>query len=224
MFLTGFKSDMTGDKAVALERLCRERGRAFIRFDYTGHGESSGAFEDGTIGRWADDARLVLDRVAEGPQILIGSSMGGWIALLTALSRPKRVAALVGIAAAPDFTEELIFAALDPRTKDRLDKDGKIALPSEYGPEPTVITRALIEDGRKHLLLGGPIALDIPVRLIHGMKDVDVPWQTSVRIAEKIASTDVEVVLIKNGGHRLSEPENLKRLCDAVGALLDKTS
>ncbi len=222
MFLTGFKSDMTGDKALALESLCRAEGRAFIRFDYTGHGESSGAFTDGTIGRWTDDALLVLDRIAEGPQVLVGSSMGGWIALLVARRRPERVAALVGIAAAPDFTEELIHAALDPASRDRLARDGQIPLPSEYGPEPTVITRALIEDGRKHLLLGGPIALDVPVRLIHGMRDPDVPWRTAIRIAEKLVALDVEVTLVKNGGHRQSEPADLERLRAIVGALLKK--
>ncbi|MEK7820300.1 MAG: alpha/beta hydrolase [Pseudomonadota bacterium] len=224
MFLPGFKSDMTGDKALALESLCRAEGRAFLRFDYTGHGESSGRFEDGTIGRWADDALAVLDRVAQGPQVLVGSSMGGWIALLVGLKRPGRIAGLVGIAAAPDFTEELIFAALGSADHERLARDGRIAIPSEYNPEPTVITRALIEDGRKHLLLGGPIAIGVPVRLIHGMKDPDVPWRTATRIAEKLAATDVEVTLVKNGGHRLSEPDDLERLRAVVGALLRKIS
>ena len=220
MFLTGFKSDMTGDKALALESLCRAEGRAFVRFDYTGHGESSGAFADGTIGRWTEDALLVLDRIADGPQVLVGSSMGGWIALLVARHRPERVAALVGIAAAPDFTEDLIFAALDPAGKERLTRDGYIALPNAYGSEPTVITRALIEDGRKHLVLGGPIPFDGPVRLIHGMRDPDVPWQTALRLAEKLAATDVEITLAKNGGHRLSEPADLDRLRAIVGTLL----
>ena len=220
MFLTGFKSDMTGEKALALEALCQVEGRAFVRFDYTGHGESSGLFTDGTIGRWTDDALLVLDRIADGPQVLVGSSMGGWIALLAARKRPTRVAGLVGIAAAPDFTEDLIHAALDPASRNRLARDGQLALPSAYGPEPTIITRALIEEGRNHLLLGGPIAIDVPVRLIHGMQDMDVPWETTARIAERLTATDVEIALVKNGGHRLSEPADLDRLRAIVGALL----
>lgn len=222
MFLTGFKSDMTGGKALALEAFCRARGQAFVRFDYSGHGASSGRFEDGTIGRWADDAAFVLDRVAEGPQVLVGSSMGGWIALLLALKRPERVAGLVGIAAAADFTEDLIGQALTPAQAQVLASDGFVAIPDCTGGEPYRITRALVEEGRRHLLLRAPIALRVPVRLIHGMKDADVPWQTALRLAERIQAGDVEVQLVKEGGHRLSEPPDLERLCRTVAALLDR--
>ena len=222
MFLTGFRSDMTGGKALAVESLCRAQGRAFVRFDYTGHGESSGAFVDGTIGRWAEDALLVLDRVAQGPQILVGSSMGGWIALLLARARPGKIVGLVGIAAAPDFTEDLVHDVLDSDAKELLARDGQIVMPSAYDPEPCIITRRLIEEGRQHLLLGGPIAIDAPVRLIHGLEDHDVPWRTSLRIAERLTSADVEVTLVKNGRHRLSEPADLTRLSAIVAALLDQ--
>lgn len=222
MFLTGFRSDMRGGKALAVEALCRAQGRACVRFDYTGHGESSGAFADGTIGRWTEDALSVLDRVAKGPQVLVGSSMGGWIALLLARARPERVAGLVGIAAAPDFTEDLVHDVLDAEAKARLARDGQIVMPSAYDPEPCVITRRLIEEGRNHLLLRGPIAIDVPVRLIHGMEDADVPWRTSLKIAERLASADVEVTLVKNGRHRLSEPDDLARLCAILDALLRK--
>jgi len=222
MFLTGFRSDMTGGKALAVEALCRAQNRAFVRFDYTGHGESSGAFADGTIGRWTEDALLVLDRVTNGPQVLVGSSMGGWIALLLARARPERVAGIVGIAAAPDFTEDLVHDVLDADAKDRLARDGQIVVPSAYDPEPCVITRRLIEEGRDHLLLRGPIPVAAPVRLIHGMEDHDVPWQTALRIAERIASTDVEITLVKGGRHRLSDPPDLERLVAVVAALLKK--
>lgn len=221
VFLTGFKSDMTGAKAVALEALARAKGRAFLRFDYTGHGASSGAFEDGTIGAWADDATLALDRLTEGPQVLVGSSMGGWLMLLTALRRPARIAGLVGVAAAPDFTEDLIPRALSAAQMDEIARTGRTEVPNCYGEEPYVITRRLIEEGRNHLLLRGPIAIDVPVRLIHGTDDRDVPWQTSVRLSEQLSSTDVELTLVKGGGHRLSEPVDLDRLCATVARLLE---
>lgn len=221
-FLTGFKSDMSGGKALALEAFCRERGRAFVRFDYTGHGASSGDFVDGTIGRWADDAIAVLDRVAEGPQVVVGSSMGGWIALLAALRRRERVVGLVGVAAAPDFTEDLIPNALAPAQAAELERRGFVLIPDCNGGQPYPITRRLIEEGRRHLLLRAPLPLRIPVRLIHGMKDADVPWRTALRIAERIEGADVEIELVKEGGHRLSEPQDLARLCRTVGALVDR--
>jgi len=222
IFLTGFRSDMTGGKALAVEALCRAQNRAFVRFDYTGHGESSGAFADGTIGRWTEDALLVLDRVTNGPQVLVGSSMGGWIALLLARARPERVAGIVGIAAAPDFTEDLVHDVLDADAKECLARDGQIVVPSAYDPEPCVITRRLIEEGRNHLLLRGPIPVAAPVRLIHGMEDHDVPWQTALRIAERVASADVEITLVKGGRHRLSDPPDLERLVAVLESLLHK--
>ncbi len=222
MFLTGFRSDMTGGKALALETFCRAEGRAFVRFDYTGHGLSSGAFADGTIGRWTEDALRVLDRVARGPQVLVGSSMGGWIALLLARARPERVAGIVGIAAAPDFTEDLVHDVLDADARERLARDGRIVMPSAYDPEPCVITRRLIDEGRDHLLLRADIPVTVPVRLIHGMEDHDVPWRTALKIAERLASADVEITLVKGGRHRLSDPPDLERLTAVIAALLKK--
>ncbi len=212
MFLGGFMSDMSGGKAQALEAYAVAEGRAFLRFDYRGHGASSGRFEDATIGDWLGDALAVLDTVTEGPQILVGSSMGGWIMLLTALARPQRIAGLVGIAAAPDFTEDLIWARATPDQRAALERVGYVDNPSAYNEAPYRITRRLIEEGRDHLLLGRPIPLTCPVRLIHGLADPDVPWQTSLRLTEALQSSDVEVTLVKGAGHRLSEPEDLARL------------
>lgn len=223
VFLTGFKSDMTGGKALALEALCRARGQAYLRFDYFGHGQSSGAFEDGTIGRWADDTVCALDKLCDGPQVLVGSSMGGWIMLLAALARPDRVAGLVGTAAAPDFTEDLIPDTLAPEQVQQLEAEGFAEIPNCYDDgEPYKITRALLEDGRNHLLLRDEIPLDCPVRLIHGTNDEDVPWKTSMKTADKLRSTDVEILYVKNGNHRLSEPHDLDRLCRTVERLLDQ--
>ena len=175
VFLTGYMSDMTGQKAVRLEAFCRARGQAFLRFDYYGHGASSGAFVDGTIGRWADDAILALDRLTEGPQVLVGSSLGGWIMLLAARARPQRIAGLLGVAAAPDFTEDLIVQALSPSEREVLERDGVVPMYSPYDPQPTPVTRLILEEGRQHLLLRAPIPLSCPIRLIHGMQDPDVP-------------------------------------------------
>ena len=218
-FLGGFNSDMTGVKATWLEGFARDRGHAFLRFDYTGHGASSGAPGEGTIGRWRDDALAALDRLTEGPQVLVGSSMGGWIALLAALARPQRIAGLVTIAAAPDFTEDLIAARLGEPERAALARDGFFAQPSAYGP-PYRITRALIEDGRQHLLLRGTIAIDVPVRLLHGLADPDVPWQTSLRASERLAGRDVRLTLIKDGDHRLSRDQDLALIGREIDDLL----
>lgn len=223
VFLGGFMSDMTGSKALALESYARREGRAFLRFDYQGHGASSGAFEEGTIGLWAADAIAALDALTEGPQVLVGSSMGGWIMLLTALARPERVAGLLGIAAAPDFTEDLMWQAFDEEQRATLERDGVLRQPSDYGDEPYTITLKLIEEGRQHLLLRTPIPLTCPVRLIQGMADVDVPWQTAIRLAEALETEDVEVQLVKAGGHRLSEPDDLARLTRTLDDLLKRT-
>jgi pimeloyl-ACP methyl ester carboxylesterase len=219
VFLGGFKSDMTGSKASALDQFCYERGLDFLRFDYSGHGASGGDFLDGTISRWTDDALAAIDRLTEGKLILVGSSMGGWIMLLAALQRSTRIAGLVGVAAAPDFTEELIWGALSEAERARMLRDGRLEQPSEYSAEPYVITRALIEDGRRHLLLQAPIAIDVPVRLLHGMADPDVPHRQSLRLAERLVSQDVAVTLIKDGDHRLSRPQDLARICAAVAEL-----
>lgn len=220
VFLAGYRSDMSGTKALFLEDYCRRRGRAFVRFDYFGHGASSGDFALGTIGRWRDDALAVIDSLTEGPQMLVGSSMGGWIMLLAALARPERVAALVGIAAAPDFTEELLWPRLSPAQREELMTRGVVVLPSDYDPSGYLYTRALIADGRRHLLLARPIGLDVPVRLLHGLADASVPWRLSLRLAEQLASGDVAVTLVKGGDHRLSAPADLERLAQALGALL----
>ncbi|WP_395021500.1 alpha/beta hydrolase [Dongia sp.] len=224
VFLGGFKSDMSGTKASALDDFCHARGLAFLRFDYSGHGESSGDFLDGTISRWFADALAAFDRLTEGPQILIGSSMGGWIMLLLALARPERIKGLIGLAPAPDFTEDLIWQALSPVEREKLLRDGKLEQPSDYSPEPYVITRALIEDGRRHLLLsdkpGAAIGIDVPVRLLHGLTDPDVPPAVSLRLQQKLTSDDVVVQLIKDGDHRLSRPQDLQRLYAVVEELV----
>jgi pimeloyl-ACP methyl ester carboxylesterase len=191
-----------------------------LRFDYSGHGASGGAFTDGTIGRWLEDALCVIDRISSGRLVLVGSSMGGWIGLKVALARPDRVAGLVGIAAAPDFTETLIWQAMMPDERGRLTREGYLDVPSQYGP-PLRITRALIEDGRNHLLLDGPIPLTVPVRLLQGMRDPDVPWETALRLAERITGEDVRVTLLKDAEHRLSRPEDLALLKRTVAGLLD---
>lgn len=219
IFLGGFMSDMTGTKATTLEAHCRARGQAFVRFDYSGHGQSSGRLRDGTIGRWRADALAVIDQVTTGPLVLAGSSMGGWIALLAALARPDRVQGFIGLAAAPDFTEELMRPALTPRERQALETDGFFEQPSAYGAEPYVITRSLLEDGARHLVLDRPVALSCPVRLIHGEQDGDVPWALSVRLMGRLTAEDVTLTLVKGGDHRLSTPSDLKRMCAAVDEL-----
>ncbi len=203
---------MAGTKATFLDDLCAARGLGCVRFDYSGHGASSGRFEDGTIGAWAHDAVAVIDRVADGPLVLVGSSMGGWIMLLAALARPDRIAGLVGLAPAPDFTEALIWNRLSNEERDRLMRDGRLVTPSQYSEEPTILTRALIEEGRRHLLLSAPIGIRCPVRLLHGMADPDVPHRLSLDLAERLVSSDVRVTLIKDGDHRLSRAEDLALL------------
>lgn len=219
LFLGGFNSDMTGSKATALESFCRDRGQGFVRFDYSGHGRSAGAFSDGSIGAWTEDALAAFDSLTVGRQIVIGSSMGGWIMLLLALARPNRVAGLIGIAAAPDFTEDLIWDSLSLEQRDRIMRDGRLKQPSEYSAASYIVTRELIEEGRDHLLLRGTIAIDVPVRLLHGMADRDVPYQTSIRLAERLRSADTQVKLIKNGDHRLSSVPDLAELCDILQSL-----
>jgi pimeloyl-ACP methyl ester carboxylesterase len=221
VFLPGFRSDMTGDKATALAAFCAERSQAMLRFDYSGHGASGGRFEDGTIGRWTDDALAVIDRLTEGPLVLVGSSMGGWIALLAALASPDRVAALIGIAAAADFTEALMWQAMTIEQRAALMRDGVLHRPSQHG-EPYPITRALIEDGRTRLLLHAPIVLDCPVRLLHGQEDPDVPWELALRIAEHVTSRDAQVILVKDGDHRLSRPQDLALLRRTLAPFLDQ--
>ncbi len=219
VFLPGYMSDMTGAKALATEAFCGGHGLACLRLDYSGHGISGGAFTDGTIGRWTDDALVLIDRLTEGPLVLVGSSMGGWIALLAALARPARIAGLIGIAAAPDFTEDLMWQAMMPAERAQLERDGILQVPSLYS-DAYPVTAALIVDGRSRLLLNQPIPLHCPVRLLHGQRDPDVPWQTSLRQAERLQSEDVQVTLVKDGDHRLSRPSDLALLHRALGELL----
>jgi pimeloyl-ACP methyl ester carboxylesterase len=219
VFLPGFRSDMTGDKATALAAFCADRGVAMLRFDYSGHGASSGDFLEGTIGAWAADTLAAIDALTTGRLILVGSSMGGWIALLTALARPERIQAMVGIAAAPDFTRHLMWESMAASERATLQRDGVLYVPSQYG-EPTPITRTLIEDGNKHLVLTGRIPVHCPVRLLHGQADPDVPWELALRIAEQVETPDAQVILIKDGDHRLSRPADLDLLRQTVAALL----
>lgn len=211
VFFSGFRSDMEGTKAVFLEGVCKELGLSYVRFDYSGHGKSGGVFEECTISTWKADALKVIDELTEGELILIGSSMGGWIMLLAALERKSRVKAMLGLAAAPDFTEDLIWAGLDEFSQHKILRDGVLQMPNCYDDgAPYPITLKLIEEGRSHLLLRDKIALTCPMRLIHGMQDEDVPFGTAYEIAKAVESTDIEIHLIKNGGHRLSEPHDLE--------------
>lgn len=221
VFLPGLRSDMTGAKAEAVAAFCAGRGQAVLRLDYSGHGRSGGRFERGTVGRWAEDARLLVDRLTTGPVVLVGSSLGGWIALLLALSRPERVVGLLGLAAAPDFTERLMWEAMPPAEQARLMRDGVLHVPNPYGP-PLPITRALIEDGRTHLLLDRPIPIRCPVRLLHGQCDAEVPWETAIRLAAQLRGDDVRTTLVKGGDHRLSRPGDLVLLRRELAALLDE--
>lgn len=220
LFLGGFTSDMTGVKATTLESWCRERGRAFVRFDYTGHGASSGRFADGTIGGWAEEALTVLDRLTEGPQILVGSSMGAWLMLLAAAARPERIVGLLGLACAADFTDYLLWERLDEQLRDRLRRERVITLPSPYG-EPYIIALNLIEEAQQHRLLHrAELPIRCLVRFIHGMRDADVPWRISTRIAEQLTHPDVQVILIKDGEHTLSRESDLRLLTHTLGNIL----
>jgi pimeloyl-ACP methyl ester carboxylesterase len=222
-WLGGYKSDMKGLKAVALADWAAQAGRACVRFDYSGHGESEGAFTDGSIGRWLADSVAVFEACCVGPQILIGSSMGGWLALLLTRELKRRlppqaasIAGMVLIAPAVDFTEELMWKRFTPEIKRELEATGVWARPSQYSPEPYLVTRQLIEEGRKHLLLGGLIETGCPVRILQGVEDPDVPWQHAVELTSRLASDDVVLTLVKDGDHRLSRPEDIERMIAAV--------
>jgi pimeloyl-ACP methyl ester carboxylesterase len=222
LWLGGFKSDMKGTKAEALDAWALKEGRALVRFDYSGHGESGGAFQDGTIGRWLEDSLAVFDACCRGPQVAIGSSMGGWIALLMARALAQRavaratIAGLVLIAPAVDFTEELMWKQFPPDIKRAIEETGGWSRPSAYGDEPYLITRGLIEEGRNHLLLGGMIEPGCPVRILQGVKDPDVPWQHAIELTSRFARDDVVLTLVKDGDHRLSRPEDIERMIAAV--------
>src|SRR3984957_8132992 len=222
-WLSGYKSDMNGTKAQALAHWADAAARACVRFDYSGHGESGGAFTDGTIGRWLAESLAVFDAYCRGTQILVGSSMGGWLALLLARALRRRgqngpgsVAGLVLIAPAVDFTEELMWKRFTPAIKSELDAKGFWTRPSEYSPDPYIVTKQLIEEGRHHLLLGGMIETGCPVRILQGVEDPDVPWQHAKALVARLASDDVVLTLIKDGDHRLSRPEDIERVIRAV--------
>jgi pimeloyl-ACP methyl ester carboxylesterase len=220
VFLGGFRSDMTGTKAMALEDWAQRTGRAFLRFDYLGHGQSSGRFEDGTIGRWLDDSIAAIDQLTTGKLVLVGSSMGGWLSLLVARAWPDRLAGLALIAAAPDFTERMLLKGLSPEDRIALERDGRLERPSQYSPDPSVFTWRLIEEGRNHLLLDSKLALACPVRLLHGQSDPDVPWEYSLQIAQHLEAPEVITTLIKGGDHRLSTPADIARLIAMVEELV----
>src|SRR5437763_7691028 len=221
VFLGGFRSDMTGTKAVALEAWARQTGQAYLRFDYLGHGQSSGRFEDGTIGRWLADSLAAIDSLTAGKLVLVGSSMGGWLSLLVARARPERLAGLVLIAAAPDFTERMLLKGLSADDRVTLERNGWLERPSQYSPEPSVFTWMLIEEGRKHLVLDKKLALPCPVRLLHGQSDPDVPWEYSLQIARPLDAPEVITTFIKGGDHRLSTPADIARLIATVEELAE---
>jgi hypothetical protein len=219
VWLCGFRSDMGGTKAAHLHAAADAAGAPFLRFDYRGCGQSEGDFGEGTIGAWLNDALAVVDAASEGPLVLVGSSMGGWIALLVARARPERVKALFLIAPAPDFTERLMWPEMSDEARAAVLNDGVWLRPSAYDPAPTPITRALFKDGRAHLVMDSTIPFDGPVRIVHGQSDPDVPWGLSLELAERISSEDVRVTFIKNGDHRLSTAENLALLEATLDAL-----
>ena len=221
-WLGGFKSDMKGTKAQALDLWARDHGRAMTRFNYSGHGESEGDFIDGTVGRWLEESMAVFDACCRGPQVVIGSSMGGWLALLLARELARRaqadpsLASLVLIAPAVDFTEELMWKRFPPEIKREIEQAGVWARPSQYSDQPYLITRDLIEEGRNHLLLDNMIETGCPVRILQGVQDPDVPWQHAVELSSRFAQDDVVLTLVKDGDHRLSRPEDIERLIAAV--------
>ena len=209
VFLGGFKSDMGGTKALHLQDWAEATGRAFLRFDYSGHGESSGAFLDGAIGDWFEDAMAVVQALTVGPQVLVGSSMGGWIALLLARALPERVAGLVGVAAAPDFTEDSMWAGVTPAQRAALAAEGRVVLPSDYDPAGYVITRRLIEEGRGRLVLRDPLPLRFAVRLLQGTADTDVPPAVALRLLDHATGPNIRLTLVKGADHRFSTPDCL---------------
>ena len=218
VWLCGFKSDMSGGKALAVEAWAREAGHGTLLFDYSGHGQSGGAFEEGTISAWRADALAAIDAQTEGPLVLVGSSMGGWMALLAATARPERVSGLVLIAPAPDFTEKLMWPEFSLAQQAEILDQGFTLRPSDYGA-PYPITRALIEDGQRWSILDAPIAFDGPVRILQGMQDPDVPWGHALALAASLTSPDVVLTLIKEGEHRLSREADIGRLLAACGEL-----
>ena len=213
VFFSGHGSDMFGTKAESLHQMAATHNIPFLRFDYFGHGLSDGSFLDGTISKWVHDCMMMLDQLTTGPQILVGSSLGGWLMIRTAQERSERIAGLVGIAAAPDFTETLIWENLTSEQKQQMKADGQITLPNPYAPEDVIYPYHLVLDGRSNLVLDKAIDLNIPLTLFHGMADQEVPWQTAIQIAEKWCGKQVDVILDKQAGHRFSEERHLQQIC-----------
>jgi hypothetical protein len=222
VWLGGFHSDMKGEKASGLHGASLAADRAFVRFDYLGHGESAGRFADGTIGRWRADALAVIDRLTTGPLVLVGSSMGGWMALLAALARPDRVRGLVLVAPAPDFTERLMWNRFEPAQRLAIVESGFWTRPSPHDPAGYPITRALIEEGRDWSIMDAPIPVQAPVRILHGARDADVPWAHSFELVDLLAASDVRWELVKDGDHRLSRPQDIAHMISTTLALADQ--
>ncbi len=220
IFLSGFRSDMNGTKALFLEEWCRERKYNFLKFDYSGHGESSENFESGCITDWCDDAKEVLDKLTTGPQILVGSSMGGWIALLLGKLRPERVAVFVGIAAAPDFTENSIWANLDKKERHVLKSEGKIELENQYSSEPYIITEKLIKDGKLNQIMNNKLETPSAIRLLQGMRDKDVHFSTAIKLSQHVSHNNVKVTLVKDAAHQFSTPNCLKIIQSTIEEFL----
>ncbi|MFC3179493.1 alpha/beta fold hydrolase [Cypionkella sinensis] len=223
VFLGGFKSDMTCTKAIYLQDWAKAQGQSFLRLDYSGHGVSSGDFLDGAIGDWFEDALAVIEAVTSGPLVLVGSSMGGWISLLVARAIPQRIVGLVGIAAAPDFTEDSMWADFMPAQRAEIMAKGQIGLPSEYADSPYIITRRLIEEGRNRLVLRAPLALNFPTRLLQGTADVDVPPAVALRLLDHATGDDIRLTLVKGADHRFSTPACLTMITEAITDVLKAT-
>jgi pimeloyl-ACP methyl ester carboxylesterase len=220
VFLCGFNSDMSGTKAESLDAFCAARGHAFVRFDYFAHGVSSGDFGDVTIGHLLGDTLAVIDKLTEGKLVLVGSSIGGWLMLLAALARPERVKALVGIAAAPDATEDLMWQRMPFELREDVITKGAVRVPSKYSEAGYLITRKLIEEARDRFVMRAPLAIDQPVRLLHGMMDPDVPFETSLTLADRLSGGDVQVILVKDADHRLSRTQDIELLLRTLSSLL----
>lgn len=223
VFLGGFRSDKEGTKALALEAWAKAQGRAFLRFDYSGHGSSSGDFLEGAIGDWFEDARAAILTLTDGPQVLVGSSMGGWLSLLMARAHPERICGLVTIAAAPDFTEDSMWAGFTDAQRRELTERGRVDLPSDYSDDPYVITKQLIEDGRTHLVLRSPLDLPFPVRFLQGTADVDVPVAVALRLMDHVTGPDIRLTLVKGADHRFSTPDCLRLIEATVRKVLNRT-
>ena len=219
VWLGGYASDMRGTKAEAIDAWCARHRRAFLRFDYSGHGESEGDFEDGTISRWTADARAIIAELTEGPQVLVGSSMGGWVAGLLARDADLDLAGMLLLAPAPDFTQDLSRQGWSEAERARLERDGRIAFPSEYDDTEMVYTKRLFEDGAEHLLLHAPLRMTCSVRMIQGTADTSVPWTHAVRYAEHMDGPDIACTVVPRADHRLSTPRDIARMLETLDAL-----